>query len=143
MRFPHLNSYESRGYFASLPNKRRITHDDLNATIDESFDAPGSLVYLQGMTKEAIYNWPERLQSRASDSSDKPPKQRRRAVTDLFKRNRLSDDQQIAQYDAGRDVGRDYYNALLRPDPAGMSHYARLQASEGRTFIPKGTGSSS
>lgn len=130
--FPHLNSYESRGYFASLPNKRRITHDELNDTIDETFEAPGSLVYLQGMSKTTIYEWPERLQSRASDQTGKRPTRRKTRVTDIFKRNRDFADNLANKTRLADNRDGERWDGLLSSDPDGAEHYERLQSRRGR-----------
>lgn len=58
--FPKLDTYEARGYFASVPNKRQVTDDSLEDSVDDAFKAPDRLVYLQHVRGDAIYRRPER-----------------------------------------------------------------------------------
>ncbi|MEO1040881.1 MAG: hypothetical protein AAFX52_01195 [Pseudomonadota bacterium] len=120
--FPNLNSFESRAYFDSLPNKRRITHDDLLEIIDDTFNAPGSLIYLQGMTTKTIYEWPNRLETRASEDKNKGrSRPKKKGVVDVFRRNRLSANDLATGFDGHVGQGRPHLDALMRPVPE-MKH---------------------
>ncbi|NNU16880.1 hypothetical protein HK107_11180 [Parvularcula sp. ZS-1/3] len=75
--FPNLNTYESRGYFRTLANKRKISSDGMLDFIDDAFLATGSLIYLQGMTPETIYSLPERLEQKATSRTGSSRKRKR------------------------------------------------------------------
>ena len=68
--FPRLDSIESRPYFRTLPNKRRITHDEFLFNMDRIFADPRRLRYLMKTTREGLRYRPKRSSELFSDKEE-------------------------------------------------------------------------
>lgn len=78
--FPVLDSFDSRAYFQTLPDKRRIMNDLFLEALDRVFDTPERLIYEQGVTRQELNYRPKRIASGGSQRNRRLRKSRERVA---------------------------------------------------------------